>query len=748
MTAVYHTSANWLHLPQDYCGGHRQSPIDIVSQSAKKDNQLKNFTYTHFDDKNVIDYIINTGHTDAHCQQEEGFITDTGISGADGLAVLGFLIDVKTTFVLVIYTFCTHSFAVKCVLKENTVEISDGGLQYDYSVLQLHFHWGNILNNSMGSELTVDSKRFPMEMHIVSKRKDLSLTQALVEPDGLAVLGFLIDVKTSTKSEHTNSSHDEEQTQTTAEWHPWKNLTNYLPHISDTGCKVKAVGGLSLNDLLGDVNLAVYYHYKGSLTTPSCNEAVVWSVFKDSIKIDQSLIEMFPMYAGYQDVYRPMQSLHTRNVYISAASSPSESVTMLMLLACLYGLTVETKWQMLALGAWNITSLWGKELELVREVECYQLDLVGLASTHSLGSGTILFDKGWTLFFSEVAQEGGGFERSAHKHKNQEDERAQLLKTTTGVLKMKQVILAVLAACALIHSAHCDSAEDWCYHLPSCNDSTWPIRNASHCNGTRQSPINIVTANATVDSSLTAFTFYNFSSTSALKKIENTGKTIKVVFNSGVAVSGGGLPTKYNSLQFHLHWGNGTEHPGSEHTVNGKRYAMELHIVSMSDAFTNTSDAIKNSTGLAALGFFIEAKSTSETDLPVSWKNLSSYLASISLKGQSATIQHEISLNDLLSGVDLTQYYRYLGSLTTPDCNEAVIWTVFKEPIKVSRNLINIFSTLHINTTNSSALMIDVYRRIQPWQMVTTTANQSSGGPASTCYSVGLMVLGLALCWY
>ncbi|KAK5875618.1 hypothetical protein CesoFtcFv8_026682 [Champsocephalus esox] len=59
--------------------------------------------------------------------------------------------------------------------------------------------------------------------------------------------------------------------------------------------------------------------------------------------------------------------------------------------------------QKLALGTWNVTSLGGKEPELVREVERYQLDLVGLTSTHSVGSGTLLLDRGWTLFFSGVA---------------------------------------------------------------------------------------------------------------------------------------------------------------------------------------------------------------------------------------------------------------------------------------------------------------------------------------------------------
>ncbi|KAK3563871.1 hypothetical protein QTP86_004810 [Hemibagrus guttatus] len=47
----------------------------------------------------------------------------------------------------------------------------------------------------------------------------------------------------------------------------------------------------------------------------------------------------------------------------------------------------------LAFGTWNVTSLGGKEPELVREVERYRLEIVGLASTHSLGSGTQLLER-------------------------------------------------------------------------------------------------------------------------------------------------------------------------------------------------------------------------------------------------------------------------------------------------------------------------------------------------------------------
>ncbi|KAM4567520.1 craniofacial development protein 2-like isoform 1-T2 [Fundulus diaphanus] len=59
--------------------------------------------------------------------------------------------------------------------------------------------------------------------------------------------------------------------------------------------------------------------------------------------------------------------------------------------------------QKLALGTWNVTSLVGKEPELVREIERFRLEIVGLTSTHSSGSGTSLLERGWTFFHSGVA---------------------------------------------------------------------------------------------------------------------------------------------------------------------------------------------------------------------------------------------------------------------------------------------------------------------------------------------------------
>lgn len=59
---------------------------------------------------------------------------------------------------------------------------------------------------------------------------------------------------------------------------------------SSAGSEVNVTEQISIDDLLGNVDRTAYYRYNGSLTTPLCHEAVVWTVFKESIKLDKELV--------------------------------------------------------------------------------------------------------------------------------------------------------------------------------------------------------------------------------------------------------------------------------------------------------------------------------------------------------------------------------------------------------------------------------------------------------------------------
>lgn len=313
---------------------------------------------------------------------------------------------------------------------------------------------------------------------------------------------------------------------------------------------------------------------------------------------------------------------------------------------------------------------------------------------------------------------------------------------------MKLLVAAVGLLALCVHPNAASNSTEWCYHDPACNDTTWPTLFPSFCNGNRQSPININSSDTTVNDNLTEIMITNSSVNGFLDKIENTGRTIKVKFRKGIEFHGGDLTESYEALQFHLHWGNRTSVPGSEHTVNGIRYPGEMHIVTIKKSLNgNTSLGTTISDGFAAFGFFIE-ESTSSSALSNSWRTLLNDLSNISFCDTSIAAPSGVSLDDLIQGVNLSSYYRYLGSLTTPNCFESVVWTVFKEPIGLSSDVIDLFSTLYIGANASSPLMINVYRGIQDLALTVTTQREATESSASMIfYSLGLIALSLFVSW-
>lgn len=134
----------------------------------------------------------------------------------------------------------------------------------------------------------------------------------------------------------------------------------------------------------------------------------------------------------------------------------------------------------------------------------------------------------------------------------------------------------------------------------------------------------------------------------------NNGHTIEAIAAEGDSITVG--DEAFSLVQMHFH-------APSEHTVNGKPYAAEFHLVH------------KTAEGkLAVIGVFIERgkKANPAYDTFIAGSTLSN----------DATQSESIDWLSILP-IDKTTY-RYQGSLTTPPCSEGVSWFVMKNPVQLS----------------------------------------------------------------
>lgn len=311
--------------------------------------------------------------------------------------------------------------------------------------------------------------------------------------------------------------------------------------------------------------------------------------------------------------------------------------------------------------------------------------------------------------------------------------------TTERSSNMQQlVILPVLLASFW---TVCSAAGDWCYQSQftcehQCNaPEKWGHANKD-CEGTYQSPINIVIRKTIKDERLTPIEFTNyqhiFQST-----IKNSGHSVQVGIPHLSTISGGGLPGTYKAVQFHLHWGN-KGGPGSEHTIDGEQYPMELHIVHMKVEYTDLTTALRDPEGVAVLGFFYEMSNSANRK----YEPIISTLQSIRATNGNSTLR-SLSLAQLIpSEQNMTSYYRYKGSLTTPGCTESVVWTVFENPIPLSMEQLKAFSELQFRDGKP---MVGTFRPVQPLNGRKVYRSGATVILASSAFLVAAVTIALGL---
>ncbi|XP_011924868.1 PREDICTED: carbonic anhydrase 14 isoform X1 [Cercocebus atys] len=195
-----------------------------------------------------------------------------------------------------------------------------GGLPRKYVAAQLHLHWGQ-KGSPGGSEHQINSEATVAELHIVHYDSDSydSLSEAAQRPQGLAVLGILIEV-----GETKNIAYE--------------HILSHLHEISHKDQKT-SVPPFNLRELLPP-QLEQYFRYNGSLTTPPCYQSVLWTVFYRRSQISMEQLEKLQgtLFSTEEEPskllvqnYRAPQPLNQRMVFASFSQAGSLYTTGEML---------------------------------------------------------------------------------------------------------------------------------------------------------------------------------------------------------------------------------------------------------------------------------------------------------------------------------------------------------------------------------------------------------------------------------
>ncbi|XP_053143880.1 receptor-type tyrosine-protein phosphatase gamma isoform X3 [Hemicordylus capensis] len=217
----------------------------------------------------------------------------------------------------------------------------------------------------------------------------------------------------------------------------------------------------------------------------------------------------------------------------------------------------------------------------------------------------------------------------------------------------------------------------------------WVTSNVD-CGRTHQSPIDIVDHQARVGEEYQEIHLDGFDNESSNKTwMKNTGKTVAILLKDDYFISGAGLPGRFKAEKVEFHWGQSNGSAGSEHSINGRRFPVEMQIYFYNpDDFDSFGTAIQEKRVIGAMAVFFQVNQRDNPALePI-------------IHGLKGVVHHEketfldpFVLRDLLPA-SLGSYYRYAGSLTTPPCSEIVEWIVFHMPVPISYRQLEAFYSI------------------------------------------------------
>ena len=231
------------------------------------------------------------------------------------------------------------------------------------------------------------------------------------------------------------------------------------------------------------------------------------------------------------------------------------------------------------------------------------------------------------------------------------------LKMTSPVCmpRLQAVLLSAALCLALPGAMAAEPAPHWGYEQIAA-PTQWS-EFAPACSGNLQSPIDLWS------SSIQHGTHRELAADYGDTRFEvvNNGHTLQATPQPGkdnyIELEG----ERFDLLQFHVH-------TPSEHRVDGREHAMELHLV-----HGNADGKL----AVVAVFFDVGERNAALGEL---FERIPGELGQV---GNAITLHGHIDPEELLP--DHSRVARYTGSLTTPPCSEGVLWNIELEPQQLSQ---------------------------------------------------------------
>ncbi|XP_011679839.1 carbonic anhydrase 1-like [Strongylocentrotus purpuratus] len=258
--------------------------------------------------------------------------------------------------------------------------------------------------------------------------------------------------------------------------------------------------------------------------------------------------------------------------------------------------------------------------------------------------------------------------------------------------------------------------DSWSYQT----QDTWHLLPGNQCNGNSQSPINIISSIA-ITTDLGPFVLDGYTDENTNMDLVNNGRGVAIQLHEEVEdlykLSGGGLPTTYTAVQFHFHWGS-INSQGSEHLIDGTSYPAEMHMIHYDKSKYANGPAALASSQWDAVTLLVVMIEVGESN--TAFDPFLSYISQIANYSSGNTSLGQGNLPSFpirnVLPTDLSKFYRYNGSKALPNCDESIIYNIFKDPISISQAQLDMFRTLYGDKLNAQGnyKIVDNYRYIQP----------------------------------